>query len=156
DDPDARRLRELLAAGEQMPAERRPPAPSSAPPSPPSAHAEPLRKLLSINKRLNSEQRLPVLLDLILDTVLDLTSAERGFILLTDGAGAWRVEAARNIAEDQLAKDASAGAFSRSIAERAAREGVPIVTLDATGDERFEAALSVSDLKLRSVLAVPL
>ncbi|HEY2747336.1 MAG TPA: sigma 54-interacting transcriptional regulator, partial [Polyangia bacterium] len=151
DDPDARRLRELLSAGEAAPADRK------TLPSPPAlAQPEPLRRLLSINKRLNSEQRLPVLLDLILDTVLDLTSAERGFILLTDGAGAWRVEAARNIAEAELAKNAAAGAFSRSIAERAAREGVPIVTLDASGDERFEAALSVSDMKLRSVLAVPL
>ncbi len=154
DDPDARRLRELLSAGEASSAERRP-LPSTTPP-PALAQPEPLRKLLSINKRLNSEQRLPVLLDLILDTVLDLTSAERGFILLTDGAGAWRVEAARNIAEAELATNAAAGAFSRSIAERAAREGVPIVTLDASGDQRFEAALSVSDLKLRSVLAVPL
>ncbi|HXU71521.1 MAG TPA: sigma 54-interacting transcriptional regulator [Polyangia bacterium] len=158
DDPDARRLRELLSAGESATDRKGPSAPTaaSAPSPQPLAQPEPLRKLLSINKRLNSEQRLPVLLDLILDTVLDLTSAERGFILLTDGAGAWRVEAARNIAEADLDKPAAAGAFSRSIAERAAREGVPIVTLDATGDERFEAALSVSDLKLRSVLAVPL
>ncbi len=164
EDPDARRLRELLSVGEA--ADERKPSPPPAAPS-----LEPLRKLLSINKRLNSEQRLPVLLDLILDTVLDLTSAERGFILLTGAAGAWRVEAARNIAlgptgeagdvdrgekSSSLTAQAAAGAFSRSIAERAAREGIPIVTLDAAGDQRFEAALSVSDLKLRSVLAVPL
>ncbi len=130
------------------------PSAAASSPSPPDAAA--LRRLLGINKRLNSEQRLPVLLDLILDTVLDLASAERGFILLTDGAGQWQVEAARNIAEEQLAADGPGGAFSRSIAERAAREAVPIVTLDASGDHRFEAALSVSDLKLRSVLAVPL
>ena len=148
DDPDARRLRELLSAGESP---RRAAPAASAPPAPSRAASEPLRKLLSINKRLNSEQRLPVLLDLILDTVLDLTSAERGFILLTDATGAWRVEAARDIAAAEVS-----GGFSRSIAERAAREGVPIVTLDASGDHRFEAALSVSDLKLRSVLAVPL
>jgi transcriptional regulator with GAF, ATPase, and Fis domain/tetratricopeptide (TPR) repeat protein len=131
-------------------------SPSAAPLARPSQDAAALRRLLGINKRLNSEQRLPVLLDLILDTVLDLTSAERGFILLTDGAGQWQVKAARNIAEEQLAADGPGGAFSRSIAERAAREAIPIVTLDASGDTRFEAALSVSDLKLRSVLAVPL
>ena len=168
EDPDARRLRELLAVADQAPSR------AAAAPVPPASmaaavDAPPLRKLLGINKRINSELRLPVLLDLILDTVLDLTSAERGFVLLTDGAGQWRVEAARNIslapagtevdaAGDPAAMhaDAVGSAFSRSIAERAAREGVPIVTLDASGDQRFEAALSVSDLKLRSVLAVPL
>jgi transcriptional regulator with GAF, ATPase, and Fis domain len=168
EDPDVRRLRELCAASEPaLPPPAAPPslavAGAAAPEraaakqlAAPSGESQALRRLLTINKRLNSELRLPRLLDLILDTVLELTSAERGFILLTDGAGQWQVKAARNIAEEQLAPDAAAGAFSRSIAERAAREGVPIVTLDAAGDERFEAALSVSHLKLRSVLAVPL
>jgi transcriptional regulator with GAF, ATPase, and Fis domain len=162
DDPDARRLRELLSVGETSVVERSAApsraasSPSPPPPPPPAAAAAnpaALRKLISINKRLNSEQRLPVLLDLILDTVLELTSAERGFVLLLDAHGKWRVEASRNIAEESLAPET---AFSRSIAERVARENIPIVTLDAAGDQRFEAALSVSDLKLRSVIAVPL
>jgi transcriptional regulator with GAF, ATPase, and Fis domain len=46
--------------------------------------------------------------------------------------------------------------LSRSIARRAAEGGEPIVTIDAAGDTRFKEALSVSDLHLRSVLAVPL
>ena len=76
DDPDARRLRELLSAAESpAPSPSPPPSPTPSlaralsPPSPlspasPAPPPEPLRKLLSINKRLNSEQRLPVLLDL--------------------------------------------------------------------------------------------
>jgi transcriptional regulator with GAF, ATPase, and Fis domain len=153
EDPDARRLRELTAA---VAAHAAPSAPAAAP-----VDGPPFRRLLAINKRLNSELRLPRLLELILDTVIDLTSAERGFILLADAAGNLQVSLARNIdqrtletaAEGQAATEAS---FSRSIAERAAREAAPIVTLDAAGDERFEAARSVSHLKLRSVLAVPL
>ena len=46
-----------------------------------------LRRLLRINKRLNSEQRLPRLLELIVDTVIELTDAERGFLLLDDDGG---------------------------------------------------------------------
>jgi len=45
---------------------------------------------------------------------------------------------------------------SRSIARQAATGGGPIVTIDAAGDPRFREAMSVSDLHLRSVLAVPL
>jgi len=164
EDPDAERLRRLLAAA----APAGSPSPSLSPSPPPPVHSPPFtsssparaaaprsgdaqRRLLAINKRLNSELRLPRLLELILDTVIELTSAERGFILLADAEGVLHAEVARNI--DQQVED---GSFSRSIAERAAREGSPIVTLDAAGDQRFEAALSVSHLKLRSVLAVPL
>ena len=113
-----------------------------------------LRRLLRINKRLNSELRLPRLLELIMDTVIELTEAERGFILLEDEKGELVVKVARNI--DQQTLEAGAFELSRSIARHAATGGAPIVTIDAAGDPRFREALSVSDLHLRSVLAVPL
>src|SRR5438552_2782937 len=46
--------------------------------------------------------------------------------------------------------------FSRSIARQVAETGEAVVTVDAAGDDRFREAVSVSDLRLRSVLAVPL
>jgi transcriptional regulator with GAF, ATPase, and Fis domain/serine/threonine protein kinase/Tfp pilus assembly protein PilF len=120
-----------------------------------SAQAEDrLRRLLRINKRLNSELRLPRLLELIMDTVIELTDAERGFILLEDEKGELTVKVARNI--DQETLEAGAFELSRSIARQAAAGGTPIVTIDAAGDPRFREAVSVSDLHLRSVLAVPL
>src|SRR5207248_1702877 len=76
EDPDARRLRDLVAASG-----------APAPAAPVAPAADPARRLLAINKRLNSELRLPRLLELILDTVIELTSAERGFVLLNDGDG---------------------------------------------------------------------
>ncbi|HEY4185298.1 MAG TPA: sigma 54-interacting transcriptional regulator [Polyangia bacterium] len=113
-----------------------------------------LRRLLRINKRLNSELRLPRLLELIMDTVIELTEAERGFLLLEDDKGELAVKVARNI--DQQTLEAGAFELSRSIARQAATGGGPIVTIDAAGDPRFREAMSVSDLHLRSVLAVPL
>jgi transcriptional regulator with GAF, ATPase, and Fis domain len=154
EDPDAERLRRLLAAASSSASSG---APAITGRAPAARAGDAHRRLLGINKRLNSELRLPRLLELILDTVIELTSAERGFILLADADGALHAEAARNIDQQAIAAGPDADAsFSRSIAERAAREGAPIVTLDAAGDQRFEAALSVSHLKLRSVLAVPL
>ncbi|HEY6477801.1 MAG TPA: sigma 54-interacting transcriptional regulator, partial [Polyangia bacterium] len=113
-----------------------------------------LRRLLRINKRLNSELRLPRLLEMILDTVIELTDAERGFVLLEDEGGELAIKAARNI--DQRTLETEELALSRSIARQAATGGEPVVTIDAAGDDRFREALSVSDLHLRSVLAVPL
>jgi transcriptional regulator with GAF, ATPase, and Fis domain len=51
---------------------------------------------------------------------------------------------------------ADARSVSRSIAERAAQSGEPVLTVDAGVDERFAIAASVAALRLRSVLAVPL
>ena len=113
-----------------------------------------LRRLLRINKRLNSELRLPRLLEMVLDTVIELTDAERGFLLLEDESGELNVKAARNI--DQRTLETEELALSKSIARQAATGGEPVVTIDAAGDDRFREALSVSDLHLRSVLAVPL
>jgi transcriptional regulator with GAF, ATPase, and Fis domain len=61
---------------------------------------------------------------------------------------------ARNFAAGSL--DDAAGKVSRSIAERAATTGEPVITVDAGLDERFGAATSVAALRLRSVMAVPL
>jgi transcriptional regulator with GAF, ATPase, and Fis domain/tetratricopeptide (TPR) repeat protein len=113
-----------------------------------------LRRLQRINKRLNSELRLSRVLETIIDTVIELTDAERGFLLLRDNAGELQVKVARNI--DQKTLEGQEFALSRSIAARAADRGEPVVTIDAAGDDRFRQALSVTDLRLRSVLAVPL
>jgi transcriptional regulator with GAF, ATPase, and Fis domain len=113
-----------------------------------------LRRLLRINKRLNSELRLPRLLEMIVDTVIELTDAERGFLLLEDEHQQLEVKVARNI--DQRTLETVEFELSRSIARQAAAGGEPIVTIDAAGDARFREAMSVSDLHLRSVLAVPL
>ena len=113
-----------------------------------------LRRLLRINKRLNSDLRLSRVLETIIDTVIELTDAERGFLLLKDSDGELVVKVARNI--DQTTLEGTSSSLSRSIAKQAADSGEPVVAVDAAGDSRFSELLSVSDLHLRSVLAVPL
>lgn len=115
---------------------------------------ERLRRLQRINKRLNSDLRLARVLEAVIDTAIEMTDAERGFLLLKDGSGDLVVKVARNI--DQTTLDAPDFVLSRSIAKQAAETGQPVVTVDAAGDRRFREAASVSDLHLRSVLAVPL
>ncbi|MCG5055720.1 MAG: sigma 54-interacting transcriptional regulator [Myxococcales bacterium] len=141
----------------------------STEPSPPSPRGSPgpevtaqrlaeaqarLRRFVRLSKRLNGELRLPRLLETVLDTVIELTEAERGFLLLRDPQGQLTVRAARNIDQSSLLGESLA--FSRSIADQVAASGSPVVTVDAAHDDRFRQALSVSDLQLRSVVAVPL
>jgi len=113
-----------------------------------------LRRVARINKRLNSDLRLPRVLEAVIDTAIEMTDAERGFLLLKDGSGELVVKVARNI--EQTTLDTPDFVLSRSIAKQAAETGQPVVTVDAAGDRRFREAASVSDLHLRSVLAVPL
>jgi FHA domain len=63
-------------------------------------------KLLEINRNLNAKIILSDLLDLIIDTVVEVTAAERGFLLLAEGANPLRGEAPRPRALDET----SAGA----------------------------------------------
>jgi transcriptional regulator with GAF, ATPase, and Fis domain len=113
-----------------------------------------LRRFARINKRLNSELRLSRVLETIIDTIIELTDAERGFLLLKDDSGEFAVKVARNIDESSL--EGPEFMFSRSIARQVADTGQPVITIDAAGDERFREAASVGDLRLRSVLAAPL
>ena len=163
-DPDAVALAELwpslVSGGEDAT------APHAQAPTEQDGHPTPqhrgasTRRLLQVNKRLNSEHRLPVLLDYIIDTVIELTEAERGFLLLAEADGTLSVKVARNMDQTALEPtDRIPGQpmpLSFSIAEKAARQGEPVITVDATEDGRFAEALSVSHLRLRSVLAVPL
>ncbi len=130
-----------------------------APPQPPARDdGAPLRRLLTLSRRLNTEASVPRILDDVIDTAIELTAAERGFLLLRQPDGELAVVVSRNFSTGDAAAPSAlhAGHVSRSIAERAAQTGEPVVTVDAGDDERFGTAASVAALRLRSVLAVPL
>jgi transcriptional regulator with GAF, ATPase, and Fis domain/tetratricopeptide (TPR) repeat protein len=111
-------------------------------------------RLVKINTRLNSETRVGVLLDLIMDNALEVTKGERGFLLLKDPQGAIRVRSARNIDRERLSKGEQD--YSRGVAERVLLSGEPVVTTDAHSDARFQEYRSVIALNLRYIIAVPL
>ena len=153
-DPDARDLASQWATLMEQDARGGNPPPQGIDPPHKPTPDDRIRRLLAINKRLNGEHRLPYLLELILDTAIELSGAERGFLLLVEDDGGLSVKVARNI--DQRSLEGEELSLSRSIAERAARSCEPVITVDAAEDGRFSEAVSVSHLRLRSVLAVPL
>ncbi len=120
----------------------------------------PLRRLLTLSRRLNTEASVERILDEVIDTAIELTAAERGFLLLRQGDGELAPVVSRNFAVGELDAGPNPAlatvSVSRSIAERAAQTGEPVMTVDAGVDERFGAAASVAALRLRSVLVVPL
>ncbi len=112
------------------------------------------RRLAEIARELNSEHRLRPLLERVMDAIVELTGGTRGFLLLAGPDGTLRVRAARNLGRRDLAE--GEGSPSRSIAERVARTGEAILTVDASSDGALSTFESVTAMQLRSVLAVPL
>ncbi len=114
--------------------------------------AEGLAKILHIVREMNREFDLDRLLGLILDRAIELTQAERGFVvLLREGRG--EMHLARNI-DRETVSDPEQKVSSRILAQ-VFETGRVVVSRDAEHDPRFEESLSVRQLKLRSIIAVP-
>jgi transcriptional regulator with GAF, ATPase, and Fis domain/tetratricopeptide (TPR) repeat protein len=117
-----------------------------------------VRRLLAINRQLHQALRAggppDRLLEHVLDGAVELTGAERGFILLEGRGGRLQVTASRNLDHEPVRRGVEK--FSQSIAEQALRLGAPVVVADAMSDPRFREGLSVSALRLRAVLCIPL
>jgi serine/threonine-protein kinase PknK len=109
-------------------------------------------RLLEITKRLANERDVERLLARINDSAVDLSGAERGFVLLVSPTGQLEPRAVRDAARP----DDPHIAFSQSIAEAVLIDGEPIVTVDARTDRRLSEYVSVHRLMLQSVACVPI
>ncbi|WP_437946975.1 sigma 54-interacting transcriptional regulator [Sorangium sp. So ce296] len=138
------------------------PANAAAPPGaaagpeaqPATERAAKLERLLAMFRKLNSSVEIADILAMAMDAAIDLTAAERGFVLLEQPGGELRVAVARNVDREKVGR--SHLKFSYSIAERAIAAQEPVVTVDAQDDPRFREHASVHAMRLRSVIAVPI
>ena len=113
-----------------------------------------LALLYRLSQTFNSSLDLDEVLNRVMDEVIAVTRAERGFVMLHEVDGRLVFRAARGM--DQNTIDDPQFQVSRSVVERVAREGQPVLTSDAQSDDRFSMRQSVMILGLRSILCVPL
>ncbi len=114
-----------------------------------------LEGLIQVSRAINSTLDLDEVLNRAMDVIIQVTRAERGFLMLTDPTtGRLVFQVARNMDRDVIARPSFE--VSRSIIERVAKTGQPVVTTDAQRDPRFAAEESVISLNLRSILCHPL
>jgi PAS domain S-box-containing protein len=114
-----------------------------------------LTALYEVSQVVNSTLDLSEVLNIVMDTIISLTEAERGFLMLLDEeTGELDFKVARNMDRETLA--GSSFEISRTIVNRVAVEGEPILTTNAQADPRFSAQASVVSYSLRSILCVPL
>ncbi|MFO1462146.1 MAG: sigma 54-interacting transcriptional regulator [bacterium] len=110
-------------------------------------------KIFEISKRILAQMNLDRLLDLILDEAIQLSGAERGFVVLFKDEGI-EVQSARNMDKESLKK--AREKVSTSIIREVTQSRNAVLTLDAGEEAKLKGSESVHRMKLRSVLAVPL
>jgi PAS domain S-box-containing protein len=113
-----------------------------------------LLALAGIGQVVNSTLELDSVLEIVMDTIVRLTGAERGFLMLRDEQGEMVSRIARNWEQESI--NAKEFAISRTIIQKVIEAGEPILTTNAQEDPRFGAQESVVAFNLRSILCVPL
>ncbi len=119
-----------------------------------SIHQKRLGALYEVSQVIGSSLDLQTVLDQVMDAIIQLTEAERGFLMLLDDDGKLAVRVARNF--DQETLDSSAFALSRTITREVVNSGKPVVTTNAQTDPRYAEQASVVAHALRSIMASPL
>jgi adenylate cyclase len=113
-----------------------------------------LEALFHVTQLVNSSLDLDQVLNQVMDQIIQLTQAERGFLMLINQAGELEFRVARNMDRETI--EGSSFEISRTIVQRVAEQGEPVVTTNAQEDPRFRAQESVVSYNLRSILCVPL
>ena len=104
--------------------------------------------------------RFDEVLEAVLDATLRLTGADRGFLMLSEDrrrvgdVGQMRVRLARNINFDAMAEQARR--ISQSIVDDVVQHERGVAIADLGDSTRYGEAASVQDLRLLSVMCVPL
>ena len=110
-----------------------------------------------------TETELSSLLRLIVDSAIALVGGERGFVLLASKRPAsggvsdpheMKVRVARSFDRSDIPVPALR--ISMGIARRVLEAGRPLLSVDAGRDERFTGMASVEELRLRSVMSLPI
>lgn len=113
------------------------------------------RALVDVAALINSSLDLTQVLNEVMDTIIGLTGAERGYLMLrNEETGDMELRIARNMERQTL--DSGDFEVSRNVVQRVAASGHAIITTNAQEDNRFKDSKSVVSYSLRSILCVPL
>jgi transcriptional regulator with GAF, ATPase, and Fis domain len=110
-----------------------------------------LKQLVDFSQQLMTDTSPQALFRKLLRAVVILTGAEKGFVILMQD-GQRNLAASHNVDEDASA----VARISDSIVERVVQSRKPLIVSDAMRDVQFARAKSVVDLRLSSVMCVPM
>lgn len=134
-----------------------PTRPAGEPAAVPSADlrldAEALRLLLDVSRRINAERDAAALPTAVVDSLVTVTRADRGFLVLKEGGGL-RFALARD--RKGRALELEKFRVSESVLKEVAETGETRLIDDAATSAAYNARLSIVNLSLRTILCVAL
>ncbi len=115
-----------------------------------------LKRILEISQVMNSTYGLNKLFKLIVDRVIEITQAERGFVILVDESGlALDIKVAYDLSRRGEMRNVQSE-VSHTIITQVIREKRPLIYHDAMNEASLGSQRSVVKLDLRSIMCVPL
>jgi len=115
---------------------------------------EQLQALARTSALITSSLDLDEVLESVMDTIVELTGAERAYLMLQQENGRPSIRAARNWDKETIGE--SDAQFSGSIVNAAIEQGTAIITDNAQTDDRFGGMESIMAQQVRSILCIPL
>ena len=112
------------------------------------------RKLYEFTSMMMSRHTVEEILDHLMDTVIEVTGASNGFLILRDETDEFHITAARNLNKETI--EHGVDYISDTIIQRVIEERRALIVSDAMSDDAYKNAASVLDLKLSSVMCAPL
>src|SRR5215216_6056908 len=94
-----------------------------------------LQALAGIGQVVNSTLEVDEVLQIVMDTIVRLTEAERGFLMLRDELGEMSIRIARNWEKESI--NQSESSISRTVVQRVINSGEAVLTTNAREDPRF-------------------
>ena len=111
--------------------------------------------LYRVSRVLGTSLEIDQVLNQVMDAFVELSGAERGFLILSESENTELVvRAARNIDQQNLSDPATE--VSLTVVRSVLATGEAVITTNAQSDPRFSEQSSVISLGLRSVLCAPL
>ena len=117
---------------------------------------EQLKALQEVGAVINSTLDLDQVLRLMMDTLLELTNAERAALLLREDRDTQLTVKVVSGIDEETIESADSFQISRTIVQEVSEKGESVVTMNAMSDPRFSAQESIISYNLRSILCVPL
>ena len=111
------------------------------------------KRLFEFSQKLMASYEIPTLFDQLLDVVIQVTNADKGFIVLVE-SGEPVVKVARNLRHETISD--AVRHLSDAILARVMATKKSLIISDALNDTDFKDSLSVMNLRLTSVMCVPL
>jgi putative nucleotidyltransferase with HDIG domain len=113
-----------------------------------------LKALMGVSNMINSSLGRQRVLEEVMDSLITLMHAERGFLMTRQENEELKPEIARGISHINLVE--TEFEFSRTIVSRVVESCEPVLTTNAQEDPRFENQVSIAAYQLRSIICAPL